>query len=54
MKMNIGIDASTGSLATPPHMRNTTSESPIILKTPSQAPMSANIRDRPPMMKATG
>jgi hypothetical protein len=25
MKMNMGIDASTGSAATPPHMRSTTS-----------------------------
>ena len=35
MKMNIGIDASTGSLATPPHMRSTMSDRPINLKVPS-------------------
>ena len=38
MKMNMGIDASTGSSATPPHMRSTTSDMPIILNTPSHAP----------------
>ena len=38
MKMNMGIDASTGSLATPPHMRSTISDRPIRLNTPSQAP----------------
>ena len=54
MKMNIGIDASTGSLATPPHMRSTISDRPIRLKMPSHAPMSAKMSDSPPMMKATG
>ena len=54
MKMNIGIEASTGSAATPAHMRSTTSERPISLNTPSHAPMSAKTSDRPPMMNATG
>ena len=54
MKMNIGIDASTGSLATPPHMRSTISDRPIRLKMPSHAPRSAKMSDSPPMMKATG
>ena len=38
MKMNIGIEASTGSAATPAHMRRTTSEMPISLNTPSHVP----------------
>ena len=54
MKMNMGIDASTGSLATPPHMRSTISDRPISLKTPSQAPKTAKASASPPMMKATG
>jgi hypothetical protein len=54
MKMNIGIDASTGSAATPAHMRSTTSERPIIRNTPSHEPTSAKISANPPMMKATG
>jgi hypothetical protein len=54
MKMNIGIDASTGSLATPPHMRSTISVMPIMLNVPSQVPRSANTSDSPPMMNATG
>ena len=35
MKMNMGIEASTGSAATPAHMRSTMSEMPMRLKTPS-------------------
>ena len=54
MKMNMGIDASTGSLATPPHMRSTISDRPINLNTPSHAPKSAKMSASPPMMKATG
>ena len=54
MKMNMGIDASTGSAATPAHMRSTMSERPIILNTPSHVPKTANTSARPPMMKATG
>lgn len=54
MKMNIGIDASTGSAATPAHIRNTTSEMPMRWKTPSEAPTRANSSDSPPMTKATG
>ena len=54
MKMNMGIEASTGSAATPAHMRSTTSEMPMRLKTPRYAPASAKISARPPMMKATG
>ena len=54
MKMNIGIDASTGSAATPAHMRSTTSEMPIILNTPSHEPKIAKTSANPPMMNATG
>ena len=54
MKMNMGIDASTGSLATPPHMRRTISDRPIRLNVPSQAPKTAKASASPPMMKATG
>src|SRR5262245_66483570 len=53
MKMNMGIDASTGALATPPHMRSTMSDRPINLKNPNHAPKSAKMSDNPPMMKAT-
>jgi hypothetical protein len=54
MKMNMGIDASTGSAATPAHMRSTTSEMPIILNMPSHAPKIAKMSANPPMMNATG
>ena len=54
MKMNIGIEASTGSAATPPHMRSTMSDRPISRNMPSQEPSSAKISASPPMMKATG
>jgi hypothetical protein len=54
MKMNMGIDASTGSAATPPHMRSTTSEIPISENTPSSQPASANISAMPPITNATG
>ena len=54
MKMNMGIDASTGSAATPPHMRSTTSDRPIIENTPSAEPASANSSAIPPMTNATG
>ncbi len=54
MKMNMGIDARTGSLATPPHMRSTISDRPIRLNVPSHTPTSAKMSDSPPMMKATG
>jgi len=54
MKMNIGIEASTGSIATPPHMRSTTSDRPMRLKTPSQAPNSANTSAVPPITNPTG
>jgi hypothetical protein len=54
MKMNIGIEASTGSLATPPHMRSTMSDMPTRLKVPSDQPMSAKMSDSPAMMNATG
>jgi hypothetical protein len=48
MKMNIGIDASTGSAATPPHMRSTMSDRPIIENTPRSEPASAKNRAIPP------
>ena len=54
MKMNIGIDASTGSAATPPHMRSTTLDRPIIENTSSSEPTSANSSAIPPITKATG
>ena len=54
MKMNIGIETSTGSMATPPHMRSTMSEMPMRLNTPSIQPSQREDQRQPPMTKATG
>ena len=54
MKMNIGIDTSTGSTATPPHMRSRMLERLEIGKTPSSQPIQAKKNAEPPITKATG
>ena len=43
MKMNIGIDTSTGSTATPPHMRSRMFDRLTIGKTPSSSRCTAKI-----------
>ena len=54
MKMNMGIDTSTGSTATPPHMRSRTFESRKNGNTSSHHPMAANTSAVPPITNATG
>jgi hypothetical protein len=54
MKMNMGTEASTGSAATPPHMRSTMSKRPMMLKTPRNQPTTAKNIAIPAMTKATG
>ena len=54
MKMNIGTETSTGSTATPPHMRSRMFERLAIGNTPSHQPMPANISAEPPITNATG
>jgi hypothetical protein len=54
MKMNIGIDTSTGSAATPPHMRSRMFDRPIMGNTSSDQPISANTSAVPPSTNATG
>ena len=54
MKMNIGTETRTGSIATPPHMRSSTLERLLIGKTPSSQPMKPNASPMPPITNATG
>ena len=54
MKMNIGIETSTGSTATPPHMRSRMFDRLASGNTPSSQPMQAKISAVPPITKATG
>jgi hypothetical protein len=54
MKMNIGIETSTGSTATPPHMRNRMLESDGSGNTPSSQPATAKASAVPPITNATG
>ena len=54
MKMNIGIDTSTGSAATPPHMRSRMFDMPMNWKTSRDHPITANTSAVPPSTKATG
>ncbi len=54
MKMNIGIETSTGSTATPPHIRSRMLDRLANGNTPSHQPIEAKIRADPPITKATG
>ena len=54
MKMNMGIDTSTGSTATPPHMRSRMLDSVANGNTPSSQPIEAKMRAVPPITNATG
>ena len=54
MKMNIGTETSTGSTATPPHMRSRMLERLWIGNTPSIQPIQANTSAEPPITNATG
>jgi hypothetical protein len=54
MKMNIGIDTSTGSAATPPHKRSRMLDRPIRLKASNDQAMSAKTSAVPPSTNATG
>ena len=54
MKMNIGIDTSTGSAATPPHMRRMMLDMPMNGNTSAAQPMTAKTSAVPPSTNATG
>ena len=54
MKMNIGIETSTGSIATPPHMRSTMFDRLTNGRSPKLQPITAKIKPVPPSTNATG